>query len=250
MEKQRLSMKVFHLCIIFIIIFSIFFVAIMFILNYNEKGESNMPFNISKISIISTVDGQNNDSLDFRWNINTTVNNDIYIYIEKNNSFKKTETISNITLSNFSFMQEPKIGNLKIYKPNEQNNNIIFQNSAENETTNLNFTGEKETNLKNMHISNQGGIIGFRCSNNDLGKYQSNDDTEINYNELLKKINVNEESLKNILSFDIILQVDSGKSYKAENIKIEIPNSSIVEKGTVGKEILDLESIVFKRMEL
>ena len=82
-----------------------------------------------------------------------------------------------------------------------------------------------------------------------MGKYISNDDTQINYEELLKKINVKEEDIKVNLHFDLIINLDSGKSFKAEDITISVPNSDLINKGKVGKEIAFPEGIVFKRIE-
>ena len=42
MEKQRFSKKIINICIISIIIIVIAFVALMFILHYDVKGETNM----------------------------------------------------------------------------------------------------------------------------------------------------------------------------------------------------------------
>ena len=58
MASQRLSKKMFNICIVCIIIVVIIFIAIMLILNYDVNGEANMPFEVSKISVISTVDGK------------------------------------------------------------------------------------------------------------------------------------------------------------------------------------------------
>lgn len=77
----------------------------------------------------------------------------------------------------------------------------------------------------------------------------SNDDEEINYNELIKKLNINEESLNAILSFDVTITLNSGKVFKAEDIEIQVPNQNIITEGTVGKDYTNLENIVFKRME-
>ena len=66
---QKLSKKIIHLCIIFIIIIAIIFTAIMFILKYDEKGETNMPFNLSKINIISTIGGEDVADEANKWNI-------------------------------------------------------------------------------------------------------------------------------------------------------------------------------------
>ena len=91
--------------------------------------------------------------------------------------------------------------------------------------------------------------IALRCAQNKIGTYSSNEDEEINYNELLKKINIKEEDLSATISFDIILKLDSGKVFKAENINLNIPNPSIIEQGKVGIEIEETNKIVFKRIE-
>ena len=95
----------------------------------------------------------------------------------------------------------------------------------------------------------QGGVVSFRCSNTNIGTYSSNDDAEINYNELIKKLNINEENLTLNISFDITITLDSGKVFKAEDIELELPNQNINEEGTVGKEYKDLQEIIFKRIE-
>ena len=51
--------KALHMSVIIIIVVAIVFTGLMFALRYHEKGETNMPFDISKISIISSTDGQN-----------------------------------------------------------------------------------------------------------------------------------------------------------------------------------------------
>ena len=42
MPNQRFSKKILNICIIFVIIVAIIFTAVMLILNYDEKGETNM----------------------------------------------------------------------------------------------------------------------------------------------------------------------------------------------------------------
>ena len=67
LSKQELSKKVIHICIISIIIIGIIFTALILILKYDEKGETNMPFSISKITIISTVDGRDVENPQAKW---------------------------------------------------------------------------------------------------------------------------------------------------------------------------------------
>ena len=245
--SQRLSKKIFHICMIMVIIIAIIFTALMFILRYDENGEENMPFCITKISIISTVDGKDVENSSNKWELNVIQNNDIYIYIEKNEEYKKQETIKSVTLDNFQITEIPKIGELNIYKP-VQNANSIFENLSENIAKEIKYTGDLESNIQNMKISNQGGIIAFRVANDNIGKYISNEDEEINYNKLLSKMNIKEEEIKAKISFDLKLELDSRITFKA-TLEQDIPIEEIVEKGRTTKEIVELKNVVFKRLE-
>ena len=53
---RNLKQKIFHSLIITIIIIAILSVGGMLILRYQVEGESNMPFKISKISIVESVE--------------------------------------------------------------------------------------------------------------------------------------------------------------------------------------------------
>lgn len=249
MANQRLSKKIFNICIVCIIIVMIIFVAIMLMLNYDVNGETNMPFQVSKVSIISTVDGKDVENSENKWDINVIQNNDIYIYIEKNSEYHKQETIKSIKIDNFSIKQQnTDIGEIKLYRP-IINDTSIFKNQDENIINELEFKGAKSTDTRKLEISNQGGVISFRCANNNIGTYTSNDDEEINYNELIKKLNIKEEDLIAKIMFNITLTLDSGRVFKAENVTIEVPNKNIKAEGTVGQEYTDLQDIVFKRIE-
>ena len=74
-------------------IFVILCVAGILILRYQVEGESNMPFKITKISIVESVEGNAIQGATEKWNLNVNQNNDIYIYIEKNSGYGKTEII-------------------------------------------------------------------------------------------------------------------------------------------------------------
>ena len=71
-------------------------------LNYNEKGEINMPFNLTKISIISTSEGIDKVSEGNKWAFDINQNNDIYLYISKNENYSKSDSIKSIVLDNFN----------------------------------------------------------------------------------------------------------------------------------------------------
>ena len=248
MAKQKLSLRVLHIFIVIIIIIAIFFTGFMIVLNYSEKGETNMPFYISKISMISTIDGQDVENNSYKWSLNVIQNNDIYIYIEKNENYKKQEFIKSISLTNINIVDSPKIGKINIYKPTS-NTVSLFQNTDDNIVQELEYKGMKSTDKKKLEISNQGGVISLRLANNNIGTYLSNEEEEINYKTLAKKININENDLKSKITFDMTITLNSGKAFKSESIAVEVPNKDIVEKGTVGIENKELNEIVFKRIE-
>lgn len=55
--KRVTNKKIFHLVMVIVIISTILFVSGIIILKYNVEGETNMPFSLTKIILISQVDG-------------------------------------------------------------------------------------------------------------------------------------------------------------------------------------------------
>ena len=51
--------KIFHICIIILIIAVLISFAYVRIAKYDEEGEKEMPFEVSKINVISSVTGEN-----------------------------------------------------------------------------------------------------------------------------------------------------------------------------------------------
>ncbi len=248
--KYITSRKAFHVCMIIIIIAVIVFVAGIMVLKYQVEGETNMPFKITKITLISTSDGidknQEGDATNWAFDINQ--NNDIYIYVEKNDNYKKEEAIRSIVIDNLNVQRNKELGMVKFYRPNVSNTGGNFSNTEENEIQKIEYTGGMESDIKNLVISNQGGIILFRYANNNVAQYTSDISTTdtITTNQLLKVANVNEEDLKAKLSFDLTITTEDGKEYKA-NITLDVPVEGVVENGTASKEITNLDDIVFKR---
>ena len=68
---RNVKQKIFHSVIITIIIIAILSVGGMFILRYQVEGESNMPFKISKISIIESVEGTESEGAGEKWSRRT-----------------------------------------------------------------------------------------------------------------------------------------------------------------------------------
>ena len=245
--KQILNTKQFHIIMVLFIIFVILFVVGVVSLKYNVEGEGNLPFYVSKISVISNVEGIDSEDNTNKWNLQVNQNNDIYLYIKKNDDYKATEIIESVRLDNFIIEQNSNVGDIKLYKPDSNTENTIFKNISENEVDAIEYIGDMDSSIKDLKISNQGGLIVFRYAVNNVGNYISNDDEEINHSELLKKINVNNDDLKFKVTFDIYITLNSGKIYKS-NINLELPVNDVVNQGTQSTEYTDLEDIVFKRM--
>ena len=246
---RNLKQKIFHSLIITIIIIAILSVGGMLILRYQVEGESNMPFKISKISIVESVEGNEGQNAEEKWNFDVGENNDIYIYIEKNSSYGKTELIQSVDIKNINVNKPKEKGTVKFYKPAQaEDEKRMFINQTENEITEITYTGDLESNKKEQKISNQGGIVAFRYAINNISQYVSQDAEEIDHSQLLKLTNITQEDLQTTLSFDIIINLTSGKKYQAP-VSIEIPTDEIIEKGTVGIDKTDFNDIIFKRIE-
>ena len=238
--------KALHIAIIFLIIIAIGFTAVMLIRRYDEKGEENMPFYISKISVISSINGQDVKDKENLWNKAVGQDNDVYIYIEKNNNYIKTEAIEKIILNNFKIDSTPKKGEISFYKPSN-NEKELFENTDESKVEEIVFSGEQSTKLQELKISNQGGIVAFRIANKNLGNYVSNE-KEIDYNNLLRKINITDEQIKTNISFDTTIVLAEGRSFKT-TINLELPVEGVIENGKSSKEI-NGKDFVFKMVEI
>jgi len=236
--------KALHISVISIIIIAIMFAALMIFLRYDEKGEENMPFEISKISIISTVDAQDVEDDNNKWHKLLEQDNDIYIYINKNQNYEKIEAIKEIKLNNFKIVTSPQKGEISFYKPSTDKNEI-FESKEEYKMQEIQFIGGQSNNLHELQISNQGGQIAFRCANEKVANYVSNED-EINYNELLKKANIKFEEIKFSFSFDMEILLENGTIFKT-TIETNIPEEDIIENGKSSIE-MDGKNFVFKRV--
>ena len=244
--KNFMNKKYFHISMLIVILTIIVFSAGLLILKYNVEGETNMPFNLTKISVISSVEGIDKDSGENKWAFDIYQNNDIYIYIDKNEKYKQTEAIKTILINNFKY-EGKNIGNINIYKPDTEEENVVFKYKEENKTSNLEYVGEMVNDIKTMQISNQGGITAFRCSNDKVAEYISNEETIV-HNELLKKANISNEQIKFNLKFDLTIILENGKEYKT-TISLDLPVEDVVNSGTTSKEYVDMEQFIFKRIK-
>lgn len=238
--------KSFHIVMLIIIITVLICTVGIIILKYHEEGETNMPFTLSKISIISSCEGIDKEAIDSKWAFDVYQSNDIYLYIDKNSNYGKTEIIKNICVDNIQIEAKEK-DKIKIYKPDSEEEKVIFKNKEANIVDKLEYAGDVESNLKDLKISNQGGLIAFRCSYDNLAEFKSNDE-QILHTELLKKANIKLDDIKMKLTFDLTIKLEGKKEYKT-TISLNLPNENVIEEGVSSIEKTDLENIIFKRIQ-
>ena len=61
-------------------------VAILMI-KYEVEGETDMPFKLSKIIVVGTVEGVEKGESDKKWDFSIYQNNDIHFYIDQNKEY-------------------------------------------------------------------------------------------------------------------------------------------------------------------
>lgn len=242
--NDKLKSKIIKIALTIIITTSILFVVMIYLLNYHEEGEANLPFKISKIVVVSSTEGIQNNAHQNQWSLDVNQNNDIYLYIDKNKNYGKTELIESVKIANFNIEKQNEQGTIKLYRPTTDENKM-FKNSQELEMQELTYTGDIESNIKELKVSNQGGLIVFRCANNNVSQYLADNVTEVNYNQLLILTNVQKEDLNVNISFDIEIKIVNKKTYQA-TIELELPIEDVITKGRTDIEITDLEDIAFK----
>lgn len=245
--KYLMNKKAFHISMLIVIVAIILFVLGIIVLQYNIEGETNMPFVLNKIAVISSVEGTDKEAGSNRWAFDISQNNDINLYIEKNKNYDKQEAIKSILIDNIEIQRNSEKGKINFYRPNTTESGVYFKNVEENLVQTIEYKGAMKTDLKKLEVSNQGGLIMFRVANDKVAEYFSNED-EINHNELLKKANITAEDLKSKLSMDITIKIESGKEYKA-NIVLDLPVEGVIENGTSSQEIIDTSNIIFKRIK-
>ena len=250
MDKDKVQ-KLKFIIAIFIIVLVIAFVAFR-IIKYQTEGEKNMPFNLSKIIVVSTAqkeditqeNGQNN-----LWNFNIIQTNDVYISIERNkNNTKKDEKIKNISINNIEIIEKPTVGELKPYMPSslEGENYKYTDDYIVNDS--LTYRAADKTDYKNLQIGQNGGSVAISFANKQVGTYSSADDTEITYDgTMLSKIGMTNEQVKSKVAFDLIIELDDGKKYSGR-VELDLNCDNLIENGKSQIEITDFSNIIFKRI--
>lgn len=237
--------KYFKISLILGIIFILIFVILLIIFKYELEGENkeDLPYFVEQISMVSTADGLKDESnTEYLWKGDLLQINDIYIEIKKNENFVNS-ILKNVIIENFE-LTYPNKGNInlsRIIKNEDTSNNYVIENINQ-----YKFIGAENTSLEELTISNQGGNIGFRIINNNLGTYSSNEE-EINYDgRILNLENIKNEDIKFTIKFDLLIELVDGKKYKT-NIQLELPVGDILTNGVEVVEYENIESLLYKR---
>lgn len=246
MEETRKKEKI-KACIAIAVILLAILVTGIIIMKYYVEGETNMPFTLSKITVVSTAEGVQNANAQEKWNLSIFQNNDIYFSIEKNENNKEESMIESISIEDIQIVETPKIGQVKTYMPNSLDGRLFsYSDEYIVQENKLTYKGASKSNSKTLEIGNQGGTALLRFSNNEIGKYISNEDEEIKHDgSLISKTGANIQDLKFKVNFNFVINLKN-KSY-VSNISLELPcKESLIEEGTCSTEITD--SFVFKRV--
>ena len=242
--RKKSNQKYVILFFLILILFTTFFVMY----KYYVEGEKNLPFNITKLVVVSSAKTEEIEINEDIFEANVIQKNDIYLAIEKNKDYSKEEAIKKITINNFKITEKGKKGNLKFYRTSSEINNFSYTEDYEIKDS-VEYIGGKETNLnlEKMTISNQGGLIELSIVMDDLGKitYSENDNISAD-GSLLNRLQLTNEEIKHTISFDMIIELTGGNTFKTV-VTIELPAGDIVKDGVTTNEI-DLSKLVFKRI--
>ena len=183
------------------------------------------------------------------WKFDVIQTSDIYISIEKNEAnIKKDEKIKSVSIANIQIENGPQKGKIKAFMPNSLDGEKYDYSEEYIIKDSLTYRGSSESNLQNLQISENGGIIGISVANIELGEYASGEDTEITYDgTLLAKLGITDEELKSKLIFDLIIELDDGKKYSGK-VSFEINCDGLVESGKAQLELNDFNDVIFKRI--
>lgn len=286
MVRESIKQKIKFSIAIFVVLVAIAF-AIFTVLKYQVEGEKVVPYKIGKIIVISsasttentkeadetnkngegesqeptaenaeaneatTPEGekaeQTQQEENYIWNEKVIQTNDLYIYIDKNNDYKKNEVIKSVKIENIQILQNVKLGKIQVYMPNSLDDGLYKYVNDYIVNSNLTYNGASVDNRKTLEVGNQGGCVCISFANVGLGAYKSNEEQEIKQGaEILEKMQIANDDLKFKVSFDLVIEVES-KSYKT-NLVFDLPIDELVGHKETHKEITDLEKVIFKRL--
>lgn len=244
--KRKQTIKLIAAIAILVLLF--IFIVIMMI-KYEVEGETNMPFKLTKIVIIGTVEGLETETdSEKKWNFDIYQNNDVYFYIDKNeNNNQEDELIKSVKISNIQITKTPQKGTIKTYMPNSEAGRLYSYDDQFLVEEKLEYKGGSESSSTNLEIGSQGGVALIRFSNTNIGNYTSDKDKEIIHNNtLLKKIEATNEEITFNISCDFM--IETTKTKYQSTINLNFPTGNLDEEENCYLEKTDMSDIIFKRV--
>ena len=230
-----------------VIIVLIIAIIALLILKYEVEGEKNMPFKLSSIIVVSNAEGyQEKQNKDYAWDVEIYQSNDIYLNIEKNKNYKETEAIKSVIIENININKQPQVGILEFYRPGSDSIQTYNYTDEFKIVDRVEYLGDKNSDIKNLKISNQGNTLIIRAVNKTGERYMSNEKEFEHNGRLLNKAQISHEQIKSKISFDLIISLESGNTFRT-NIELDLPVGDISQEGSSNLEITDMKNIVFKR---
>ena len=163
-ERIKLSIAIAVLAVIIIVV-------LMIVVQYQVEGETNMPFKLSKITVISTAEGEEKtgEEQTNKWDLTVNQNNDIYFFIEQNGeNTKEEDLLESVTIENIVVTKQPVKGEVKTYMPNSGEGRTFTYDDQYLVQNSLEYTGSKNNNPKTLEIGSKGGSAIIRFSNTCL----------------------------------------------------------------------------------
>ena len=139
--------KILKKCLFAAFLIILFTVVFSIMLKYDVEGEKTLPFSISKILIVSTVDGNLNEDEENIWNIGITQVNDLYMYIDKTIE-DEDQTIEEIRIENFVVNKSPSKGKLKVLRPTGEIANLYTHSQQDYLKEGITYLGSSIDDLK------------------------------------------------------------------------------------------------------
>jgi len=238
--------RIIHTYVVIVIIIMILLIASLFMFKYHVEGETNLPFNLKKINIVSTAESDLNQDEEGIWHAGILQKNDIFFTIEKNSNYKKEEAIKKVSFENFQVTKMNENMVVDIYRPTTSASTYNYSEEYKIQNS-LEYVGGQSTNIELLQINNQGGLIGFSITSGNLGEYIFSENEKLpSDGRLLAKAGIKSEDINFKISFDLIIETESNHRFKA-NIVLDLPTGNILEEGVGSIEDAQLEKVVFKR---
>ena len=156
MDKEK-KKQIIKLCIAITTFAIIILLVITSMIRYEVEGDKNMPFNLTKMIIISTAEGTETKGKK-KWNFDVYQNNDVYIYVDKNEKYRGNEkNIKSVRIENISITKSPTKGEVKVYMPNSVEGRLFSYKDEYLVDQKLEYKGASESNSKTLEIGENGG---------------------------------------------------------------------------------------------